>query len=640
MNLFIELNEDKEPIVPKDSRVADHFTDSMDGMENAGIQLPIDVVVLDFDGHNLDEEYFIKAIIEEHNPFWVKTVRGHHLYFKKPNGIKFNRKSCLTWIGLQCETLVSIPAKVKKEQTYCHPMVKQFGIERERRGDFDFTNLPELPKNLYPLYISLKRKNQNISLAGTYEGNRNNVMNEHLFLIRSQYDIEGNELFEIAEKINNTMVVPPLEDREIRNICNSVMNAELQNKRGGRNNVNGECENAPNTKKKSFDIKFLRNYLELNMAVKLSYDVITKRYMWENLTLCEDHQVPTYILDQLRHKLNGVTKDIVRDFLDFIMFENKRNIILEKIESVEWDGVDRVNQIYEVLGVTDDFDKNLIKKWMWQSLTLLYNISNTETEQSIGSAGCLVFQGKRGIGKTEFFKYLCSFAPQYFKMGAKLKFENKDTLIEALGYWLVELGEVEGTLKKAEVEDLKNFITCDEDEVRLPYGRGSRKTPRMTSFSATCNSMEFLKDETGNRRFWIVELHKRICRKDMYSIDPLQLWRQIFEQCEVSLDNQGFRLTYEEEEILNDRSQDYQIPLKGEDTVRDIIFQIINGENSYEEKQLTVTEWMTMVGNFKNLTSREVGRVLSKMGYHMERVRIGGELGRFRILPIPKYRTY
>ncbi len=625
---YIKCDEDKNPIIGKGEKIADNFQDSMDDMPNAGRKLPLDIVVLDFDGFNIEEEYYINWIIDEYNPFWVKTTRGYHLYFKKPAGIKFNRKHCLTWIGLQCETLVSIPAKGKKEQTYCHPLVKQFGVERERSNkEFDFSNLSELPKELYPLYVATKRSQQHIGLAGTAEGTRNVTINEHLFLIRTQYEIDENDLWEVAQKINNMMLVPPLEDKELRERWKSVMDAEIKPTRGGRNKPQ---EDDSKKRKEKFSIGFLRDYLKDELQSQLYYDVISKQAVWNGLQVCKDHQIPTYLYDQL-NDMSKSSMENVRAYLNYLAFENERNYILEKIIDTDWDGQDRLKQIYDVLGIHDEFEKTLILKWMWQSLTLLHNKDKNEFESGLGADGCLVFQGRQGIGKTEFFKYLCSFAPKYFKMGAELKFENKDTVIEALSYWIVELGEVEGTLKKSEVTDLKNFITSDEDSVRLPYGRDTRKSPRMTSFCATCNSSEFLRDETGNRRFWIIQLLNRINRESLYEIDILQLWKQIYDQCDVSFENHGFRLSVEEQIEINKRSDKFQVPLKGEDTVRDILAKIYEG--NYIEEYMTVTDWMDKVGNFKNLTSREVGKVLTKLGFDTERVRIHGDLGRFRKLP-------
>jgi hypothetical protein len=269
------------------------------------------------------------------------------------------------------------------------------------------------------------------------------------------------------------------------------------------------------------------------------------------------------------------------------------------------------------------------------ALDVLIELHSLElSESGLGADGCLVLQGKQGIGKTEFFKYLCSFAPKYFLMGAELKFDNKDTLIKAIGHWITELGEVEGTLKKSEVTDLKNFITADEDMVRLPYGRDPRNSPRITSFCASCNSTEFLRDETGNRRFWIVQINQRINRKDMYAIDVLQLWKQIYDQAIVSFENHGFRLSDAEQEENTRRSNDFQVPLKGEDEVRDKLCKITANENHTMEK-ITVTDWMERVGGFQKCSTRDVAKILTKLGYEVKRGGIDGS--RFRILPLIEF---
>lgn len=645
---FFEINSNKVPIISQEKKdeltadekkgrytVTEEFAiDSIKDVNSAAIMIPLGVVVVDFDNKNHNEEQYIEWIKKEFNPPWVKTDRGTHFYFKLPKNLKPKRQvNTLCWVGLQYDFIVTKPLTKKKQngvelkQKYSLVTVKLNGVERQRSGEFESFDPPELPRVLYPLQVATKRKQEtsHIGLVGTMEGEREVVLNKHLFLIRQQYPTE--EFRDVAHLINQFMLCPPFSDEEVDRAYDDIMKVEPE--------PNGIKLSGPRKNKGEFDIKYLDDYISNTLNTTLTFDVITKKYDWDNLTICKDHQVPTYILDQLRHSLKGVTKDMVRDFLDYIMFQNECNPILEKIESVVWDKEDRLSQLYEVLGVTDEFDKTLIKKWMWQSLTLLYNIPNSKTDQSIGADGCLVFQGKRGIGKTEFFKYLCSFAPKYFKMGAKLRFEMKDTLIEALGYWIVELGEVETTMKRTDVNDLKNFITCDEDEVRLPYGRGSRRTPRMTSFGATCNSTEFLRDDTGNRRFWVVQLNNNISRKDMYAIDVLQLWRQIFEQCEVAFSNSGFRLTYEERELLNTRTEAFQVPLKGEDTVRDILDSILRDERKSRCKFefMTVTEWMEKVGAFKNLDSRQVGKVLDKLGFASKLIKENRKVGRLRYLP-------
>lgn len=625
---FIELNEDKIPMLPKGEKVADHFKDSMDGMENAGIQLPLEVVVLDFDGYNDDEEYFTNWIKKEYDPFWVKTIRGIHFYFKKPKDIKFKNAHCLTWIGLQTETKVTVPKK--KEQTYCHPMIKQFGKIRESKNplsELNFSKLPELPKDLYPLYISLKRKNQNVSLVGTAEGSRNNVMNEHLFFIRSQYEIDGDELWEYTQKINETMFMPLLEDKELKDIFNSVMKKEIKPIKSGRNNSKSDEEK----KKERFTIQYLEKYIKEELHASVFYDVIKKEEVWSgNINFPETINIRMF--DVLGGRFTRVCQTTIDSFLNCIILENRRNKILELIQSTEWDQVDRLPQLFEILHLDDEFDQLLMTKWLRQSLTLLLN-SRKGQGYNFQPDGCLVLNGEQGWGKTSFFRHLCSFAPEYFKEGAELNKWNKDKEIEAIGYWITELGELEGTIKKSEVEDLKNFITRSEDEIRVPYGRRAGRTARTTSFCATCNGEKFLRDVTGNRRFWTIKLNQAIRFKDLQKLDSLQLWVQIWKQFEISAQNQEFRLDLERElPILNERNKAFEKELYGEEEVMDTLTRIL--ALPHEFQSITTTEWKDNVGGLNKYTSNQVGIILERYGYPNKLMKIAGKVGKYRELPM------
>jgi putative DNA primase/helicase len=71
--------------------------------------------------------------------------------------------------------------------------------------------------------------------------------------------------------------------------------------------------------------------------------------------------------------------------------------------------------------------------------------------------------------------------------------------------WLVELGEL-ASLKRSDVESVRNFITRKEDAIRLPYGRVVKNMPRRCVFLGTTNSRQPLTDPEGNRRFWPVSV--------------------------------------------------------------------------------------------------------------------------------------
>jgi predicted P-loop ATPase len=80
---------------------------------------------------------------------------------------------------------------------------------------------------------------------------------------------------------------------------------------------------------------------------------------------------------------------------------------------------------------------------------------------------------------------------------------NKDSRQHIAGKWLLELPEL-SQMRKGEVETIKAYITRQEEQYRPPYCRYEVREPRQCVFAGTTNESQFLKDQTGNRRFWIV----------------------------------------------------------------------------------------------------------------------------------------
>ena len=85
----------------------------------------------------------------------------------------------------------------------------------------------------------------------------------------------------------------------------------------------------------------------------------------------------------------------------------------------------------------------------------------------------------------------------YVKTGLELDPSDKDKVYQCIKYWVCELGELDSTFKR-DLAKLKAFITEQTDEFRRPYGLVPIKYPRKTSFYATVNNEEFLKDECEN----------------------------------------------------------------------------------------------------------------------------------------------
>jgi predicted P-loop ATPase len=87
---------------------------------------------------------------------------------------------------------------------------------------------------------------------------------------------------------------------------------------------------------------------------------------------------------------------------------------------------------------------------------------------------------------------------------------DKDFILNLHSHWLFELAELDHVTSKRASGHLKNLITTRQDSFRVPYGRTTQKRPRQSVFCGTVNRAEFLKDETGNRRYWVVPLEAEV----------------------------------------------------------------------------------------------------------------------------------
>lgn len=199
---FIELNNDKSPKYGFQTTYK-----TMKELENAGLQLNPKVVLVDWDGDNVNEEIIIDYIKKEYPTLTVKTTKGTHFYYAKPDNVK---------IGCYTDTITVGGFQVDyKTGTKAYAVVKLNGIERETNQPLSFDNLPELPPILYPLKVSKE------NLSGMAEGDgRNDKMFNHLCWVQRIYpDID---LEDMAQIINERLFLERLEIKELESIIKSV----------------------------------------------------------------------------------------------------------------------------------------------------------------------------------------------------------------------------------------------------------------------------------------------------------------------------------------------------------------------------------------------------------------------------------
>lgn len=138
----------------------------------------------------------------------------------------------------------------------------------------------------------------------------------------------------------------------------------------------------------------------------------------------------------------------------------------------------------------------------------------------------LILNGTQGIGKSTFFSKL---AGEWFSDSLALTdMKDKAGAEKLQGYWILELGELAG-MKKADIETVKSFISRTDDSYRPSYGKFVENHPRQCIIVGSTNSETgFLRDITGNRRFWPVKVTGDSDKKSwqLTNDDVAQIWAE------------------------------------------------------------------------------------------------------------------
>ena len=170
--------------------------------------------------------------------------------------------------------------------------------------------------------------------------------------------------------------------------------------------------------------------------------------------------------------------------------------VREYLQGLEWDGTERLDtMLVRWLRAEDtEFCRAAARKWMCASVARVM-------EPGRKFDNMLVLVGKQGIGKSTLARTL---SRGWFTDSIQ-RLDGKDAYESLRGVWIVELAELAAT-KRSETETIKNFISKAEDTYRPVYGRHTVVYPRQCVFYGTTNDPDFLKDKSGNRRFWPVEV--------------------------------------------------------------------------------------------------------------------------------------
>ena len=200
----------------------------------------------------------------------------------------------------------------------------------------------------------------------------------------------------------------------------------------------------------------------------------------------------------LEHVYGLYTPSKLKGILLAIAAERGYHPIRDYIESLPaWDGVPRVDTLFvDYLGAADTaYTRAVARKMMVAAVARVYR-------PGVKFDSVVVLNGPQGMGKSSFFARL---GGRWFSDSLTIgDMKDKAAPEKLQGYWILELGELAG-LKKVDVETVKAFITRQDDKFRHSYGYSVEDHPRQCIIVGSTNNGDgFLRDITGNRRFWPV----------------------------------------------------------------------------------------------------------------------------------------
>lgn len=219
---------------------------------------------------------------------------------------------------------------------------------------------------------------------------------------------------------------------------------------------------------------------------------------WEPLTArstpcwtdSDDSGLRQYI--ERHYKIDSAVK--IRDAVELAMLTRKRHLVREYLQGLEWDGQARADTLFiDYLGANDsEYVRTVTRKALLGAVARIFSpgCKHDHMLVLVGPQGCRKSTTLAKLGRTWFSDSLYTVS-------------GKEAYEQIQGYWIIEMGEMAAT-RKAELEQIKQFMSKQTDSYRAAYARRTQEHPRQCAFFGTTNDDEFLRDPTGGRRFWPV----------------------------------------------------------------------------------------------------------------------------------------
>lgn len=216
--------------------------------------------------------------------------------------------------------------------------------------------------------------------------------------------------------------------------------------------------------------------------------------------------------------MSNVPERNLKDGMEIAADKQGFHPVREYLEGLEWDGKKRLNYLFiDYLGVEDnEYTREASWLFLTGGVTRIF-------EPGHKFDFVPVIRGIQGKRKSTMLATLAVNSAWY--SGLTFSSDPKVTAMGMAGKWILELPELAG-FNKHEVTSLKNFISTGTDNYRAPWGRTNRDYPRMCVMAGTTNDEQYLRDDTGNRRYWPLDATVRMIDTERLKAERDQLWAE------------------------------------------------------------------------------------------------------------------
>lgn len=437
--------------------------------------------------------------------YTVKTpTGGYHLYYKYDARIQ---QTANTFPQFPHVDIRNDGGYVVAPPSHCDY------VKNKKRTTGDYVALDEnAPIAPFPieLFGGSTKKSSKQSVATTVKSiehmaegaGRNNALTQVIGKLVQVTDPEdyGTVVWTTAIALNSRFA-EPLEEREVRTIFDSIVKRESKKAAPEKRMdlLKGD-KGAP-----IVNVENIVRVLESDpkCADSIRFNIFTgfvqssfERYDKDGVRYFDTYQKVDTIafvtyLSRVYPFLAKVRNDLVEDAIVRIAYRNKVSPPVEWLSNLVWDKAPRLDSwISKTYGTPEDeYHKAVASNWM-------KGLVRRIVEPGSKFDYVLVVEGKQGIRKSTSLAVLGG----DWYVETVLAPDNKDFFMLFGGKAIVEFSEGE-TLSRTEAKRMKAIITITNDKYRVPYERAPQEFPRQCVFAMTTNQSEYLKDETGNRRW-------------------------------------------------------------------------------------------------------------------------------------------